>query len=220
MGNVIAAIFFVGVMVATAGYLVGSMLRSIQDEKKSNNIQKVWKNFGLSIAFCILFFVTWVAQGVAQWQEYTDEQLEHEESVKVGDFVANFSKSTLENWQSEFLQLFSFVVLSALLIHHGSAESKDSDDRIEEALLRIENKLGTAPHLRDPDGTSDSKDLHVLPDGFEGWMLREEGSSEPEGYYDTQQEAIAAGRQLASKNAVSLIIHGEDYKVRDEVSRS
>ena len=52
-----------------------------------------------------------------------------------------FGQSTLENWQSEFLQLFSFVVFSAVLIHRGSAESKDSDDRMEEALQRIEKKL-------------------------------------------------------------------------------
>jgi hypothetical protein len=133
----------IGLMVAISIYLVASMFRSIQDEKKTSGVRKVWKNFGLSIAFCILFFVSWAGQGVAQWQEFTDEARTHNESPEIGDFMAVFSKSTLENWQSEFLQLFSFVVLSALLIHHGSAESKDSDDRMEEALKRIEAKLGT-----------------------------------------------------------------------------
>jgi purine-cytosine permease-like protein len=133
----------VGLMAAVAIYLIASMFRSIQDEKKSAGITHTWKNFGLSIAFCILFLLTWAGQGVAQWQEYTDEARTHNESVEVGDFMAVFSKSTLENWQSEFLQLFSFVVLSALLIHHGSAESKDSDNRMEEALRRIEKQLGT-----------------------------------------------------------------------------
>jgi hypothetical protein len=33
------------------------------------------------------------------------------------------------------------VVLSAILIHHGSAESKDSDDRMEQTLRRIEQRL-------------------------------------------------------------------------------
>jgi hypothetical protein len=133
----------IGLMAAVAVYLIASMFRSIQDEKKSAGITHTWKNFGLSIAFCILFLLTWAGQGVAQWQEYTDEARTHNESVEVGDFMAVFSKSTLENWQSEFLQLFSFVVLSALLIHHGSAESKDSDNRMEEALRRIEKQLGT-----------------------------------------------------------------------------
>ena len=133
----------IGLMIAVAGYLIVSMVRSIKDGKRSAGITKVWQNFGLSIAFCILFLITWAGHGVAQWQEFTDEARTHNESVEVGDFMAAFSKSTLENWQSEFLQLFSFVVLSALMIHHGSAESKDSDDRMEDALRRIEKKLGT-----------------------------------------------------------------------------
>ena len=50
-----------------------------------------------------------------------------------------------ENWQSEFLQLFSFVTLAALYIHKGSAESKDSDEKVEASLRRIEEHLGTLP---------------------------------------------------------------------------
>lgn len=135
--------FVLGLMAAISIYLVGSMVRSIQDEKRTSGVRKTWKNFGLSLAFCILFLLSWAAQGIAQWQTFTDEQRSHGEAVEVGDFASEFSQSTLENWQSEFLQLFSFVVLSALLIHRGSAESKDSDDRMEEALKRIEDKLGT-----------------------------------------------------------------------------
>ncbi len=133
----------VGVTVAVALYLIGNMIRGIQNEKRKSGVRRTWKNFGLSLAFCILFLVTWAAHGVAQWQTFTDDQREHNQPVEVGDFTSDFLQSTLENWQSEFLQLFSFVVMSALLIHKGSAESKDSDDRMEEALKRIEDKLGT-----------------------------------------------------------------------------
>jgi hypothetical protein len=133
----------VGVTVAVTLYLIGNMIRGIQNEKRQSGIRRTWKNFGLSIAFCVLFLVTWAAHGVAQWQTFTDEQQAHGQPVEVGDFTSDFLQSTLENWQSEFLQLFSFVVMSALLIHKGSAESKDSDDRMEEALKRIEDKLGT-----------------------------------------------------------------------------
>ena len=135
----------VGLTAAMAVYLIASMFRSIRDEKRRGRGMKTWKNFGLSITFCVLFLLSWALQGVAQWQEFTDEQRAHNEPVEVGDFVASFSKATLENWQSEFLQLFSFVVLSALLIHRGSAESKDSDEEMQQALQRIEKKLGTEP---------------------------------------------------------------------------
>ena len=72
----------------------------------------------------------------------TDVQSANREAIEGGDFTAEFAHSTLENWQSEFLPLFSFVT-SALLIHKPSAESKASDDRMEEALRHIEQKLGT-----------------------------------------------------------------------------
>ena len=140
MGTVFLG-FAVVLMVGIAVYLVVSLFRSIQEQRKSSGVRKIWKNFGLSIAFCILFFASWFAQGITEWQRYVDEQHDHGQPVQIEGFVTEFSQSTLENWQSEFLQLFSFVVLSALMIHHGSAESKDSDDRMEEALKRIEAKL-------------------------------------------------------------------------------
>ena len=63
--------------------------------------------------------------------------------MELSGYLVEFSQSTMENWQSEFLQLFSFVLLAALLIHRGSSESKDGDERMEQALQRIEEKLGT-----------------------------------------------------------------------------
>jgi hypothetical protein len=101
----------------------------------------VWREFGLSLVLMLLFFSSWVGHGIAQWQRYTDEQRAHNEDVSIGDFASDFGASTLENWQSEFLQLFSFVVFSAVLIHKGSAESKDSDEEMQASLNRIEKRL-------------------------------------------------------------------------------
>ena len=194
-------------------YLVGAMIRSIRNEKQTR--MKLWKNFGLSLGFCALFLLSWIAQGAAEWQRFTDEQRDHNQQPEIGDFVTEFSQSTLENWQSEFLQLFSFTVMSATLIHKGSAESRDSDDAIQSALKRIEDKLGTEPTLRD-EPLRKGNDRHVVPDSYEGWALKDEGGPEPDGYYDTQGEAIRAGRELAAKKGVKLFVHGEDGLVREE----
>ena len=105
----------------------------------------MWREFGLSLALTGLFFATWLGQGIAEWQVFTDEQRAHGEPVAAGDFFATFAQSTLENWQSEFLQLFAFVVLAALYIHRGSAESKDGTEQMEASLRRIEEQLGTLP---------------------------------------------------------------------------
>ena len=201
------------VLIITFGvtaYLIGTLMRSIQNERKTS--MKLWKNFGLSLAFCLLFLITWLAHGIAQWQTYTDHQREHNEPIEIGDFVADFSQATLENWQSEFLQLFSFTILAAVLIHKGSAESKDGTDRIEASLKRIEEQLGTEPAKK---GSGSDKDLHVIPDEMQGWQLRAGDSTEPEGYYDKQEEAIRGGRELASKQSVKLLIHGQDGEVRE-----
>jgi hypothetical protein len=127
--------------ICVVGYLVGSMLRSIRNEKRRSNLKRTWVHFGLSISLAVLFFVSWIGQGLAEWQVYGDEQRAHGEPVEVGGYIVQFAQSTFENWQSEFLQLFSFVVLAALLIHRGSAESKDSDEQMQKSLDRIERRL-------------------------------------------------------------------------------
>jgi hypothetical protein len=212
MTGAAAMVAILALMLGVTIYLAGALARSIQNEKRAR--LRLWKNFGLSLGFCSLFFLSWVGQAAAEWQTFTDQQLQHGQAPELGDFLAEFSQSTLENWQSEFLQLFSFTVMAAVLIHKGSAESRDGGDRVEAALRRIENKLGTEPTLRKPEGIRKGKDLHVIPDGFEGWILRDEDSSEPEGYFDTPDEAIESGRDLSRRRGVDLVIHGEDGKAR------
>jgi hypothetical protein len=129
------------VLVGVSGYLVWAMVDAIRRERRRSGIRRLWSNFGLSIAFCVLFLVSWAAQGFAEWGTYRSEQVLHGASPTIGGFLVAFGQSTLENWQSEFLQLFSFVVLSAVLIHRGSAESKDSDERMERTLQEIKERL-------------------------------------------------------------------------------
>ena len=50
-------------------------------------------------------------------------------------------QATFENWQSEFLQLFAMVVLTAFLIHRSSSESRDGAEEMKIAILRIEERL-------------------------------------------------------------------------------
>jgi hypothetical protein len=135
----IAIVLTIGTLVL----LIFSMVRSIRAERSEG--RSVWREFGLGLVLMIVFFATWAAHLIAEWQVFTDEQLAHGEEPEMGDFVAEFAAATLENWQSEFLQLFSFVVLAALYIHKGSAESKDGEEKLEASLRRIEQHLGTLP---------------------------------------------------------------------------
>ena len=139
--NAFVAVASMIVMIGVVGYLVWSLLRSIREEQRRSGVRKVWPNFGLSIVLLALFAVSWLTHGITQWQQFRNEQRTHGEPVQVDEFLVDFAEATLENWQSEFLQLFSFVVLAAVFIHRGSGESKDSDDRMEEMLKEIKQKL-------------------------------------------------------------------------------
>jgi hypothetical protein len=102
---------------------------------------KIIKDYSLSITLLMLFLLSWLLQGYFQWEEFTKTQIEHKQAVKVADFVPEFFSRTFENWQSEFLQLLTFVVLTTYLIHKGSHESKDSDDKMQNMLKRIDLRL-------------------------------------------------------------------------------
>lgn len=128
-------------LLGVSAYLIGALVKSVLDERRSNNLRRIWRNFALGISFAVLFLVSWFVQGIAQWETYRLEQAQHGEPAVVSEYIVHFGQATLENWQSEFLQLFSFVVFSAVLIHKGSAESKDSDEEMQATLKRIEERL-------------------------------------------------------------------------------
>jgi hypothetical protein len=61
-----------------------------------------------------------------------------------------WAQATFESWQSEFLQVFVFIVLTAFLVHRRSHESPDTDCDTEAALRRIEARLKALEHLSQP----------------------------------------------------------------------
>jgi hypothetical protein len=61
-----------------------------------------------------------------------------------------------------------------------------------------------------------TKNVHVVP-GDDGWNVREEGASRSS-HFQTQGEAIAAGRRLAQGNRSEQIIHGRDGRIRQRDS--
>ena len=102
------------------------------------------RDYGLSITLVLLFLGAWVLQTCSGWVEFAAEQAQHGETATAfgdGGYVWNWAQSTFENWQSEFLQVFVFIVLTTFLVHRKSHESPDTDYESEAALRRIEAKL-------------------------------------------------------------------------------
>ena len=105
---------------------------------------RVWHDYGLSIVLFTMFALAFIGHTATGWMQYVSEQQSHGETATIlGDsgYIWYWAEWTLQNWQSEFLELGVIVVLSSFLIHKGSAESKDSDDEIKALLSRIEQQL-------------------------------------------------------------------------------
>jgi len=86
-----------------------------------------FKNNGLSIVFLLLFFVTLVLQAVTGFHEYNKKRIEERKSaVELSTYLhsGHFIQATFENWESEFLQMALFVLLTISLRQKGSSESK------------------------------------------------------------------------------------------------
>jgi hypothetical protein len=86
---------------------------------------------GLSIVLVTLFLVFWAGQSVVGHREHNAEQRDHgEPPLEYTAYLrsAHFWEATGENWESEFIQIFSYVFLTAFLFQKGSAESKKLDE--------------------------------------------------------------------------------------------
>lgn len=92
------------------------------------------RKYGFLWVTAILFVLALAGQWYYSWQVYEDEQEAHGEPVDVSGYVDTTMKDMLENWQSEFLQLIWQVAGLAFLLHIGSPQSKEGDERKEAKL--------------------------------------------------------------------------------------
>jgi hypothetical protein len=107
-------------------------------------MRAIWRDYGLSITLASLFLASLALQTWTGWWEYVAKQRQEglpAEAFGPDGYVWSWGQATFENWQSEFLQVFVFILLTTFLIHRRSHESPDADDHTEAALRRIEARL-------------------------------------------------------------------------------
>ena len=89
------------------------------------------RNNGLSLVLLALFLMTMLGQTWTGFRDYNDSRREHGQAeLGFGRYLrsGHFWEATAENWESEFLQMAMFVVLTGCLFQKGSAESRDPDE--------------------------------------------------------------------------------------------
>jgi hypothetical protein len=94
-------------------------------------VRRFVRDNSLSIVVLAAFLVFWGAQTLTGIREYNSEQKSHgEQTVSIGEYLGtgHWREATFENWESEFLQMGAYVLLTAWLVQRGSAESKKPPD--------------------------------------------------------------------------------------------
>ena len=90
-------------------------------------MRRLWRENSLSMVMFGFFIAFLAGQSIAGHREYNQDQREHGEPV-VGyvEYLGSghFVEAVFENWESEFLQMGSFVLFTIFLRQKGSPESK------------------------------------------------------------------------------------------------
>jgi uncharacterized protein DUF6766 len=109
---------------------------------------------GLSIAIFGLFAVFLVAQSITGWHAYESDLAEHgADTLSYAAYLTtgHFVEAVFENWESEFLQMASYIVLTVWLVQKGSPESKPLQEAVkgsEEPGVEVDPKRARGPVRR------------------------------------------------------------------------
>jgi hypothetical protein len=119
-------------------YIIIHIKRQKMNTKKPKS---VWKKKGYLWVTLIFFLFSVLLHWIFGWEVFRNEQEAHDQPVIFSQYVSEMLRDTMENWQSEFLQLMWQVAGLAFLLYVGSPQSKEGDDRKEEKLDYIIEKL-------------------------------------------------------------------------------
>jgi glycerol uptake facilitator-like aquaporin len=107
-----------------------------------------FRNNGLTVVLILLFLGSIIGQWLAGVHFENEELMRHgEEPIGAIAFLADpqFLSTVFENWESEFLQMSAYVVLTAFLFQKGSAESEDPNQGSRDGPLRAMGDNRRAP---------------------------------------------------------------------------
>jgi hypothetical protein len=97
----------------------------------------IWKRYGYGWVTLGFFLLTLSGHWLFGWFAFVNEQAQHNAPVELSSYTVEMMRDMFENWQSEFLQLIWQVGGLALLLHVGSPQSKEGDDRMEAKIDAI-----------------------------------------------------------------------------------
>ena len=97
-----------------------------------------WKRNGLSLVLVALFLAFLLAQVLTGWAVDNEARMQDGQApLALASYLrsGHFISATFENWESEFLQMGMYVLLTVWLRQLGSAESRPLDPAQEEEKI-------------------------------------------------------------------------------------
>jgi hypothetical protein len=93
-------------------------------------MRRFLKNNGLTVVLMLLFAFSIIGQWLTGWRVENEELAKHGgHALTLGAYTTNpqFISTIFENWESEFLQMSAYVLLTCWFFQKGSAESSDPE---------------------------------------------------------------------------------------------
>jgi hypothetical protein len=101
-----------------------------------SRVRQAVRDNGLALAFVMLFLAALIGQALAGLAEFNNQLLSQGlEEISFGRYVtsSDFAVDVAENWQSEYLQFFLYILATVYLVQRGSPESKPLDQQGRES---------------------------------------------------------------------------------------
>lgn len=113
---------------------------------------RILRDNGLTLVLLLLFAASILGHALTGWRVETTDALRHgQDGGTLMEYLgsAAFLSTVFENWESEFLQMAAYVVLTAFLIQKGSSESRAPEAPPRDADLETQaGKAGAPAPLR------------------------------------------------------------------------
>lgn len=109
----------------------GSPTRVRSPEASRACVATLLRDNALGLACLSAFAILATGMVLTGWHVFNSDQLAHgDPPLSMWSYFAqgHVWEALFENWESEFLQMAAYVVLTAYLVQRGSAESKDPDE--------------------------------------------------------------------------------------------
>jgi hypothetical protein len=112
---------------------------------------KLIRDNGLTIVLMLMFLASLTGQWLSGWAVENEDLKRHGDAgISLLAYLRDpaFISAVFENWESEFLQMAMYVLLTTMLFQRGSSESNDPDKPLPEGDEVLELRPGSPAVLR------------------------------------------------------------------------